>query len=119
MSKGQLSFVPLRVGCHARRHPQPAPGGTMKLPLALATGLALAACRREPALPQTRNVAAPQEAQPAVTEKGTTQEVPVTSSSPEARTEFLRGRDLADNIHFEEATAALQKAVELDPRFAT
>jgi Flp pilus assembly protein TadD len=46
------------------------------------------------------------------------EEIPVTSPSREAVAEVLRARNLIDNIRIEEATAALRKAIELDPGLA-
>jgi Flp pilus assembly protein TadD len=47
------------------------------------------------------------------------QEVPVTSSSPEARALFGKGVELAYNARVNEAVELLKKAVALDPGFAT
>jgi Flp pilus assembly protein TadD len=46
-------------------------------------------------------------------------QIPVTSTSNEAKAEFLRARNFVDNVRVEEATAALNKALELDPEFAS
>lgn len=42
-----------------------------------------------------------------------------TTTSIEAYTDFLKGRDLYDKNYFEDARQALQKAVDLDPQFAS
>ena len=51
-------------------------------------------------------------------EKAAPAEVPITSKSPEAIEHFKKGRDLADNIRYPEATAELNQAIKLDPDFA-
>jgi tetratricopeptide (TPR) repeat protein len=45
-------------------------------------------------------------------------DVPITSKSVEAIEHFKKGRDLADNIRYPEATAELNQAIKLDPDFA-
>jgi tetratricopeptide (TPR) repeat protein len=42
----------------------------------------------------------------------------VTTSSEEARSEFIAGRTLVDNLRLTDAASHFQKAVELDPAFA-
>ena len=44
--------------------------------------------------------------------------IPVTTSSAEARTEFLQGRDLTEKLKVTDSIAHFQKAVQLDPNFA-
>jgi tetratricopeptide (TPR) repeat protein len=44
--------------------------------------------------------------------------IPVTTASEEARSEFLRGRDLAERLQITDSYSHFQKAVALDPGFA-
>jgi Flp pilus assembly protein TadD len=52
-------------------------------------------------------------------EDAASRQIPVTSTSNEAKAEFLRARSFFDNVRVEEATAALNKALQLDPDFAS
>ncbi len=45
--------------------------------------------------------------------------IPITTSSEEARKEFLVGRELADNLRATDAIAHFDKALALDPNFAS
>lgn len=45
-------------------------------------------------------------------------EMPLTSKSPDAIDHFKKGRDLADNSRFAEATQEFDQALKLDPDFA-
>jgi tetratricopeptide (TPR) repeat protein len=45
--------------------------------------------------------------------------IPVTTSSSEARAEYLQGRDLAEKIQGTDSIAHFQKAASLDPTFAS
>jgi tetratricopeptide (TPR) repeat protein len=45
--------------------------------------------------------------------------IPVTTTSEAARKEFLQGRELADNLRFTDAIAHFDKALTLDPTFAS
>jgi tetratricopeptide (TPR) repeat protein len=45
--------------------------------------------------------------------------VPITTSSAEAKAEYEQGRTLVDNLKITESAPHFQKAVELDPNFAT
>ena len=45
-------------------------------------------------------------------------EIPITTISEEARAVFLEGRQLAENIRFDEAKALLDQVIEKDPEFA-
>jgi tetratricopeptide (TPR) repeat protein len=45
--------------------------------------------------------------------------IPITTKSAEARSEFLQGRDLSDRLLAQDSWAHLQKAVTLDPEFAS
>jgi tetratricopeptide (TPR) repeat protein len=44
--------------------------------------------------------------------------IPITTNSPEARKEFLDGRDLFEQLKRADAVPRFRKAVELDPEFA-
>ena len=82
------------------------------LVLGFAAGLATAGCAKKeaPAPAVAAEAAAPT---PAGGGK-----IPVTTSSSEARTEFLQGRDLAEKLLITDSIAHFQKAVTLDPSFA-
>lgn len=45
--------------------------------------------------------------------------IPITTTSDEARKEFLVGRDLAEKLQMQESVAHLDKAIALDPEFAS
>jgi tetratricopeptide (TPR) repeat protein len=45
--------------------------------------------------------------------------IPVTTTSEAARKEFLQGRELADNLRLTDAIAHFDKALTLDPTFAS
>jgi len=45
--------------------------------------------------------------------------IPITTSSAEAKSEFLQGRDLADKLRITDSIQHFEKAVSLDPNFAT
>jgi tetratricopeptide (TPR) repeat protein len=45
--------------------------------------------------------------------------IPITTKSDEARKEFLAGRDLAEKLRAQESVAHLDKALALDPDFAS
>jgi tetratricopeptide (TPR) repeat protein len=77
----------------------------MKLFVASLAILALFAC-------STVNAPAPAE------QSSTTQEIPITSKSPQAIDHFKKGRDLADNLRQAEAAQELDQAIKLDPDFA-
>ncbi len=47
-----------------------------------------------------------------------TEKIPVTTKSPEAREAFLRGRDLFEKLRGQVARADFERAVQLDPGFA-
>ncbi len=44
--------------------------------------------------------------------------IPVTTSSEEAKKEFLQGRDLAENLQLQDSLQHFDKAISLDPNFA-
>jgi tetratricopeptide (TPR) repeat protein len=48
----------------------------------------------------------------------TTGKLPITTSSEEARKEFLQGRDLAEKLLAQDSLQHLDKAIALDPNFA-
>src|SRR5262249_27729107 len=45
--------------------------------------------------------------------------IPITTSSAEAKSEFLQGRDLAEKLRVTDSIQHYEKAVSLDPSFAT
>lgn len=50
--------------------------------------------------------------------KASTDKIPITTSSEQAKQFYLKGRDLAEKLRATDAHAQYQKAVELDPNFA-
>jgi tetratricopeptide (TPR) repeat protein len=78
----------------------------------VAAGLAIAGCakREAPAPAASSEIASPT---PAGGGK-----IPITTSSAEARTEFLQGRDQFEKLLATDSVAHFQKAVSLDPSFA-
>src|SRR5262245_66629847 len=44
--------------------------------------------------------------------------IPITTSSEEARKEFLQGRDLNEKLLIQDSIAHYDKAIQLDPNFA-
>lgn len=49
---------------------------------------------------------------------GNNSKIPVTTSSEEARKEFLAGRDLSEKLRITDSIAHFDKAISLDPNFA-
>jgi tetratricopeptide (TPR) repeat protein len=49
---------------------------------------------------------------------GSAKKIPITTSSPEARNAYLKGRDLTDKLRTDEARPLLNEAVSKDPNFA-
>jgi hypothetical protein len=45
--------------------------------------------------------------------------IPITTKSQEAKNEFLQGRDLADKLLAQDALAHFDRAISLDPEFAS
>lgn len=45
--------------------------------------------------------------------------IPITTKSEDARKEFLQGRDLADRLLVQDSVAHFDKAIQLDPEFAS
>ncbi len=58
-------------------------------------------------------------AQPATPTDPGGDKIPITTSSEAAKKEFLAGRELADNLKATDAIAHFDKALELDPNFAS
>jgi Thioredoxin domain-containing protein len=58
-------------------------------------------------------------AQPATRADPGGDKIPITTSSEAAKKEFLTGRELADNLKATDAIAHFDKALELDPNFAS
>jgi tetratricopeptide (TPR) repeat protein len=52
------------------------------------------------------------------TASGETGKIPVTTSSEEARKEFLQGRDLSEKLLIQDSIQHFDKAISLDPNFA-
>ena len=44
--------------------------------------------------------------------------IPITTTSPQAKAEFVEGQDLVDKLRITDSLAHFQKAIELDPGFA-
>ncbi|HEU4796276.1 MAG TPA: tetratricopeptide repeat protein [Pyrinomonadaceae bacterium] len=55
---------------------------------------------------------------PATTSSNATGKIAITTSSEEARKEFLAGRDLAEKLRLTDSIAHFDKAISLDPNFA-
>src|SRR5829696_3961699 len=95
------------------RHDYPSnrfePLRTLKLTAFLITALAFSGCQVEP---NKATASAPSE--PA----GKTGKIPVTTSSEEARKEFLAGRDLSEKLRLTDSISHFDKAISLDPNFA-
>ena len=45
--------------------------------------------------------------------------IPITTKSEEAKKEFLQGRDLAEKLRAQESISHFDKAIALDPDFAS
>ena len=84
---------------------------SLLLVLGVATGMASGACaKKEATAPAVASQAAPTRAGGG--------KIPVTTSSAEARAEFLDGRDLAEKLLITDSNAHFAKAASLDPSFA-
>jgi tetratricopeptide (TPR) repeat protein len=84
--------------------------------LILACTFAVAACDQpQPQVPVTAETAKPAAQKPA---EPVIKEITISSSSPEAVTEFKKGRELVENVRTTEAIPFFKKAIELDPSFA-
>jgi tetratricopeptide (TPR) repeat protein len=80
-------------------------------PLALLIGaLVFSACQQEPTRATT--------AAPPDTAAKNAAKIPVTTSSEEARKEYLAGRDLQEKLRITDSIAHYDKALSLDPNFA-
>lgn len=76
----------------------------------VAAGLAAAGCAKEEAKAPVAEAKAP-----APADGG---KIPVTTSSADAKAEFLQGRDMVEKLLITDSVAHFQKAVALDPNFA-
>lgn len=81
--------------------------------LGLTAGIPLAGCAKKEAPAHAETVKA---SDPTPAGGG---KIPVTTSSAEAKAEFLKGRDDAEKLLITDSIAHFQKAVSLDPSFAT
>ena len=79
---------------------------------AAAASLTLPGCTQKEAPPPAAAEARPA---PASADGG---KIPITTSSAEARTEFLQGREMVDKLLLTDSVAHFRKAAELDPNFA-
>ena len=79
---------------------------------AVAAALIAGGCARKEAKAPAA-AAQPQTAAPADAGK-----IPVTTASPEAKAEFLQGRDLFEKLLITDSVAHFERAVALDPNFA-
>ena len=80
--------------------------------LSVAVGLATGACAKKEA-----PASAPVAESPATPPDGG--KIPVTTASADAKAEFLQGRDLVDKLVITDSIEHFQKAVQLDPNFAS
>jgi tetratricopeptide (TPR) repeat protein len=81
--------------------------------LVLALAFAASACaKKEAAAPAA-------ESRPAAAQPADGGKIPLTTASAEAKSEFLQGRDLSDKLRVTDSIPHFQKAVSLDPSFAT
>jgi tetratricopeptide (TPR) repeat protein len=87
------------------------PGSLAAVGLAALLGAALGCAQKEGSAP----AAAVEAATP---KPAADQKIPITTSSPEAKAEYLQGRTLVDNLQITESIPHFQKAIELDPNFA-
>jgi tetratricopeptide (TPR) repeat protein len=76
----------------------------------LISALALASCQQVE--PNTATASSPSAA------TGNNGKIPITTSSEEARKEFLAGRDLSEKLRITDSIAHFDKAISLDPNFA-
>ncbi len=81
--------------------------------LGLAAGLSAAGCAKTETQAPAAAAKAPEPTPPGGGK------IPVTTSSAEAKTEFLKGRDNAEKLLITDSVAHFQKAVSLDPGFAS
>ncbi len=83
--------------------------------LGLAAGVSAAGCAKREA-PPAAAAAKPAGAAEPISKGGG--KIPVTTSSAEAKAEFLKGRDDAEKLQITDSIAHFQKAASLDPGFA-
>jgi tetratricopeptide (TPR) repeat protein len=85
--------------------------GLLLLTLTVAAIVALTGCT---------NIAESTDKKPASAnaETSTAGKIPITTSSEEARKEFLQGRDLNEKLLIQDSIAHFDKAISLDPNFA-
>jgi tetratricopeptide (TPR) repeat protein len=76
----------------------------------LISALAIAGCQQVE--PNTATASSP------TATTGNNGKIPITTSSEEARKEFLAGRDLAEKLRITDSIAHFDKAISLDPNFA-
>ena len=87
---------------------------SLTLLLSLVTVVFAAACARKEA-PAPAAADAAGSAGPASADGG---KIPITTTSPQAKAEFVQGQDLVDKLKITDSLAHFQKAIELDPSFA-
>jgi tetratricopeptide (TPR) repeat protein len=85
---------------------------SLTLLLSLASLALAAGCARKEA-------AAPAAADAAGSTPADGGKIPITTTSPQARAEFVQGQDLVDKLRITDSLAHFQKAIELDPSFAS
>jgi len=73
------------------------------------SALAVSACQQVE--PSTASATSP-------SATGSNGKIPITTSSEDARKEFLAGRDLAEKLRITDSLAHFDKAISLDPNFA-
>ena len=79
--------------------------------LIIAASVVLSGCSNAAESTKTNPAAA--NAEPAAAGK-----IPITTSSEEARKEFLQGRDLSEKLLLQDSIQHFDKAISLDPNFA-
>jgi tetratricopeptide (TPR) repeat protein len=90
------------------------------LALTAVAGVAIAGCGKRPAAETPPAATAPAPAASSATAPAPDAgKIPVTTSSEEARAAFLQGRDKSEKLLVTESIQDFQKAVTLDPNFAS
>lgn len=82
------------------------------LTLGVAAGVAISGCA------QKQEANAPAASQTPATAPSDGGKIPVTTTSAEARAEFLQGREMAEKLLITDSIQHFEKAVSLDPNFA-
>jgi tetratricopeptide (TPR) repeat protein len=82
---------------------------TLFLSAGLALGLAAGCAKKDTSVPSA------EAATPAQQGDG---KIPITTTSPQAKAEFVEGRDKVDKLLITDSLANFRKAIELDPSFA-